>query len=65
MLEQNKLDYEEIDLTEKPEELASLKIKTGWRTVPQIFFDGRLIGGFRELATLNSQGKLDVLKGKG
>ena len=35
----------------------------GARTVPQIFIDGRGIGGSDELAELDRPGELDVLLG--
>jgi glutaredoxin 3 len=49
--------FEEIDVTDAvPRE--ALKRRTGWRTVPQIFFDEELIGGYQELATLDASGEL-------
>ncbi len=33
----------------------------GARTVPQIFIDGRLVGGFSELTELHMDGELDEL----
>lgn len=35
----------------------------GKRTVPQIFIDGRHIGGFDELSAIDRKGKLDPLLG--
>lgn len=52
------IPFEEINLEDKPEELTALKKRTGWKTVPQIFFGEELIGGFTELAQLNSSGEL-------
>ena len=34
---------------------------TGRRTVPQIFIDGRPIGGYMDLAALDRRGELDQL----
>lgn len=53
--------YELIDLSNKPEELAALKKRTGWRTVPQIFFGDTLIGGCDELLALDAQGKIEQM----
>ena len=53
--------YEVIDLTEKPEELEALKNKTGWRTVPMIFINEKLIGGYSDMKTLEDDGKLDSM----
>jgi len=55
------LSFEEIDLTNKPQELVALKEKSGLRTVPQIFINDQLIGGFSELYELNQKGELDRL----
>jgi glutaredoxin 3 len=56
--------FEEINLDGKDDELARLRERTGQRTVPQIFIDGQLIGGFTDLAALDSRGELDRLLGK-
>jgi len=34
-------------------------MKTGMMTVPQIFINNELIGGYQELVALDSAGKLD------
>lgn len=43
------LDFEEINLDGKEDELESLKNRTGHRTIPQIFIDDKFIGGYNEL----------------
>lgn len=53
--------FEEINLTGQHEELAALKERTGLRTVPQIFINDQLIGGFSELSELDQKGELDKL----
>ena len=53
--------YEEIMVDKDPQLYVELKQKTGMMTVPQIFIDDKLIGGFQELAELDSQGGLDPL----
>ena len=58
------IPFEEIDLTGKTEELNKLKKRTGFMTVPQIFFDDELIGGYQELARLDSSGQLDQKLGR-
>lgn len=45
--------YEEVDVTRDDAKRAWLVETTGQRTVPQIFVDGRPIGGFRELRSLD------------
>ena len=52
------LPFKEINLEGKEKELAELKARTGWRTVPQIFIDNKLIGGFTELAAMDARGEL-------
>ncbi len=52
---------EEIDLTDKPEEFDKLKAQTGMMTVPQIFINGKLIGGYSDVAALDQKGELDKL----
>lgn len=53
--------FEEILLDDKPEEFAALKQRTGMMTVPQIFIDDQLIGGYTDLAALDRDQKLDPL----
>lgn len=56
--------FEEIDLTDKPEEIDRIKQETGWRTVPIIMINDKLIGGYTDLKALDEEGKLDsLLKG--
>lgn len=55
------VSFEEIMVDSKPELFVELKEKTGMMTVPQIFIDDKLIGGFTELAELDSKGELDPL----
>jgi glutaredoxin 3 len=57
------VSYEEIMVDADPQLFVDLKKKTGMMTVPQIFIDDKLIGGFTELAELDSQGGLDPLLG--
>jgi len=54
--------FEEIDvsgdsgLREKMIELSG-----GRRTVPEIFINGKIVGGYDELRVLDAEGKLDPL----
>ncbi len=64
LLKRKGVGYTEIDVgmdSEKKREMVSRA--GGKRTVPQIFIDGRHIGGSDELAALEARGKLDVLLG--
>ncbi len=64
LLSRKGIAFEEVNLDGKDDELQQLRTKTGQRTVPQIFIDGKLIGGFSDLAALDSKGELDRLAGR-
>jgi len=53
--------FEEIDLTDQPEERARLRERTGRATVPQIFIGDRPVGGYDDLRALDNKGELDPL----
>ena len=54
-------EVEIIDLTDRLHELADWKQKTGWQTVPMIFINEELIGGYTDLKALEEEGKFDSL----
>ncbi len=58
LLQSKNIEFVEHNLDGKDEELRALKERTGWRTVPQIFIDNELIGGFTELAAKDARGEL-------
>lgn len=54
--------FEEIDVTDDPElRQKMVELSGGRRTVPEIFINGRIIGGYDELRTLDVKGELDAL----
>ena len=59
LLETLSIDFEEVNLTGKQQELAELKASTGMNTVPQVFIGEELIGGYTELAALQQTGELE------
>ena len=64
LLDRKGVAYSEVDLWQEPgrrEEM--LKRSDGRRTVPQIFIDGRGVGGSDELHALEARGELDRLLG--
>ena len=61
LLSRKGVDFEEIYLDDKPEEYKTLKQKTGMMTVPQIFINDQLVGGFTDLADLDRAQKLDPM----
>jgi glutaredoxin 3 len=59
LLEKHGIEYETIDVSYDPAARAALiERANGWRTVPVIFADEEVIGGYRELAALERAGKL-------
>ena len=52
LLDQQGLDYQEVDLLKESEQAQQLLIQSGQRTVPQIFINQKPIGGFTELSQL-------------
>ena len=62
LLEQKGVAFVEIDLWQFPERRAEMIERAGGRrTVPQLFVDGRPIGGSDELAELERSGALDAM----
>lgn len=62
LLEHKGLDYTEYRVDLDPEHYQTMLAKSdGRRTLPQIFIDGRGIGGFDDLWALEQQGQLDLL----
>lgn len=62
LLDAKDLDYTEIDLTGDDEGRIALVEKSGGRrTVPQIFINGKPIGGCDDLYALEETGELDKL----
>ena len=60
-LEGKGVSFEEIDLTDRPEEMQRIKDQIGWRTVPIIMINDKLIGGYTDMKALDEEGKLDPL----
>ena len=62
LLLRNNLEFNEIDISTK-DDLRDEMIKkaNGRRTIPQIFFDDKHIGGYQELRALEKNGELDNL----
>jgi glutaredoxin 3 len=62
LLEQKGVTYTEIDVTLDPAKRAEMaKLAGGVRTVPQIFINGKHVGGSDDLYALEAEGKLDPL----
>jgi len=61
LLEKKGVDYTETDVSDTDLRTAMTKRAGGSRTVPQIFIDGRHIGGCDDLHDLERNGELDPL----
>jgi glutaredoxin 3 len=65
LLKKKGVAYEEIDVGDDDVKRTWLVESTGQRTVPQIFVDGRSLGGFSDIDALDKQGQLDpILRGE-
>lgn len=61
LLSRLNIGFQEIDVSDDQETRDWLVKTSGQRTVPQIFIDGRAIGGYVELAALERAGGLREL----
>lgn len=62
LLKRKGVAFEEIDVTEdRALREKMIELSGGRRTVPEIFINGRIIGGYDELRALDDEGRLDPL----
>ena len=62
LLRRKGVDFTEIDVTGDDELRAKMvELSGGRRTVPEIFINGKIIGGYNELSALDARGGLDPL----
>lgn len=61
LLNQKQVAFEDIDVSNDPEQRQALVALTGQRTVPQIFINDQSIGGCDDLFALDRAGRLDAL----
>ncbi len=64
LLDTKGISCETVDITNDARREAEMVERANRRSVPQIFIDGKPIGGYDDLAMLNSTGKLDGLIGR-
>lgn len=64
LLKRKGVAFTEIDVSADPEARAWLVSTTGMRTVPQIFIDGKSVGGSDDIHALDRAGELDKLLGR-
>lgn len=60
LLNDKGVDFEEINLDGKDDELDALRARTGFKTIPQIFIGDEFIGGYSDLAALDAADQLDA-----
>lgn len=61
LLDRKGVSYEEIDAEGNDALRAWLVEATGQRTVPQVFVNGRSLGGFSDIDAMDRRGELDPL----
>lgn len=62
LLTTKNVSFAEVNITAQPEKRAEMiQRANGGTTVPQIFIDGRHIGGCDDLFALENAGKLDAM----
>lgn len=61
LLDMKEVTYTEYDVTDDAPRFEKMVSRSERRTVPQIFIDGKHIGGCDDLFALNDQKKLDPL----
>ncbi|HEY9034945.1 MAG TPA: glutaredoxin 3 [Pseudomonadales bacterium] len=61
LLQSKGVAYREIPVDGNPELRAQMTREAGSHTVPQIWINGRHVGGCSELMQLDMQGKLDAM----
>lgn len=54
-------EIEKIRVDLQPQLRDEMMEKTGRRTVPQIYINGRYVGGYDDLASLDHAGELEIL----
>ena len=59
LLQSKQLEFSEVDVTTDFELEQEMIERSGRYTVPQIFIDGELIGGYDDIAALDATGELD------
>ena len=65
LLNEKAVQFEEIDVMMQPRKRVEMTEKAeGRTTVPQIFIDGKPIGGCDDLYALDRAGKLDPMLGR-
>ena len=62
LLKSKGIAFEEIDVTDDDAMREKMiELSGGRRTVPEIFINGKIVGGYDELSALDAHGELDAM----
>jgi len=61
LLQSKDVNFEEINMGDDEALQEKILSQSGRKTVPQIFVDGKPLGGYQELRDLDASGELDAL----
>ena len=62
MLRERRVEFREVEVDRDPDKMEEMIRRAGGRTTtPQIFVDGRHVGGADDLARMADRGQLDAL----
>jgi glutaredoxin 3 len=64
LLTRKGVTFEDVSVSGDADRLEEMLRLSGTRSVPQIFINGHLVGGFDDLCTLDESGALDRLLGR-
>jgi monothiol glutaredoxin len=56
-----KVPYQTVNVLEDPEVREGIKVFSNWPTIPQIYIDGKFIGGCDIVREMHSRGELQPL----
>jgi glutaredoxin 3 len=59
LLSKKSVQFQEVDVSDRPDLRSWIAERTGQRTVPQVFVNGEPLGGFTDIAALEQRGLLD------
>ncbi len=59
LLERKSVQFQEVDVSDRPDLRTWIAQRTGQRTVPQVFVNGEPLGGFTDIDALERRGLLD------
>jgi len=63
LLQRKRVDFEEVRIDLDQEQMQIMMERSRRHTVPQIFIDDLHVGGFNDIAAMETRGELDPLLG--